>query len=269
MAMQPVTRPPDQSTFSADGRSAERFRVPKAAELVAGDLRRQIIRGELAEGDALPPEAELMQHFGVSRPTLREAFRILESERLISVRRGARGGARVHLPDIGVAAKYAGLMLQVKGATLSDVYAARLIVEPPMAGLLAKRRPKRETVLLREVLAEEEADLGKDPAAMAVHFARFHQLIVEGAGNVTLGVLAGMLASIVEKHLVAEITGKRDQAEQVRDNRRAYRAHKRLLELVEAQDAAGAEAFWRKHMEVAGEILLRDYGATTVVDLFS
>ncbi|EIV96383.1 transcriptional regulator, partial [Frankia sp. QA3] len=58
-------------------------RVPKTAELVAAHLRRQIVRGELHEGDALPPEAVLMEQFGVSRPTLREAFRVLESEALI------------------------------------------------------------------------------------------------------------------------------------------------------------------------------------------
>jgi DNA-binding GntR family transcriptional regulator len=119
------------------------------------------------------------------------------------------------------------------------------------------------------LLAEEEADLGRDAEAMAVHFARFHQLIVEGAGNVTLAVVVGMLAKIVEKHLVAEITTKRDKVQQVRDNRRAYRAHKKLLELVEAQDAEGAEAFWRTHMQVAGEMLLKDYGATTVVELLN
>ena len=69
-------------------------KVPKTAELVTAQLRSQIVRGDLREGDALPPEATLMTQFGVSRPTLREAFRVLESEALISVRRGARGGAR-------------------------------------------------------------------------------------------------------------------------------------------------------------------------------
>ena len=66
------------------------MRIPKMAELVAAHLRRQIVRGDLQEGDALPPETVLMEQFGVSRPTLREAFRVLESEALISVRRGAR-----------------------------------------------------------------------------------------------------------------------------------------------------------------------------------
>jgi len=63
-------------------------RAPKTGELVAGHLRRQIVRGELRPGETLPLEAELMEQYGVSRPTLREAFRILESETLISVRSG-------------------------------------------------------------------------------------------------------------------------------------------------------------------------------------
>src|SRR5439155_5195777 len=68
---------------------ARAVRVPKTAELVAAHLRRQIVRGELKEGDALPPETALMEQFNVSRPTLREAFRVLESEALITVRRGS------------------------------------------------------------------------------------------------------------------------------------------------------------------------------------
>ena len=67
-------------------------RAPKTGELIATHLRRQIVRGELRPGETLPAESQLMEQFGVSRPTLREAFRILESEPLISVRRGSRGG---------------------------------------------------------------------------------------------------------------------------------------------------------------------------------
>jgi Transcriptional regulators len=65
-------------------------RAPKTAELIATLYRRQIVRGELRPGDTLPSEQQLMGQFGVSRPTLREAFRILEAEDLISVKRGSR-----------------------------------------------------------------------------------------------------------------------------------------------------------------------------------
>ena len=60
-----------------------------------------VVDGQLKDGDFLPNEAELMAHFGVSRPTLREAVRVLESERLVEVRRGSRTGARVRVPGPG------------------------------------------------------------------------------------------------------------------------------------------------------------------------
>ena len=46
-------------------------RVPKAAELVASTLRRQIVTGQIPGDDYLPPESALLTQFGVSRPTLR------------------------------------------------------------------------------------------------------------------------------------------------------------------------------------------------------
>jgi DNA-binding FadR family transcriptional regulator len=227
------------------------------------------VRGELQEGESLPAEPELMRHFKVSRPTLREAFRILESERFITVRRGARGGARVQLPDPRVAAQYAGLLLQVRGATLGDVYQARLLIEPPLAGLFAERHPDVEVAQMRIVLTAEEQLIGRDPAGLAVLFSQFHQVIVNGAGNVTLAVLAGMLANIAEKHVAAEIAGKQGRPEQEADNRRAFKAHRRLAKLVEERNGPEAERFWRTHMEIAGQLLLKEYGSRTVVDLLA
>ena len=68
-------------------------RAPKTAELISNYLRTRIVRGELKPGEKLPSEAKLMEQFRVSRPTLREAFRILETESLISVRRGSAPSA--------------------------------------------------------------------------------------------------------------------------------------------------------------------------------
>jgi GntR family transcriptional repressor for pyruvate dehydrogenase complex len=73
--------------------------VPKAAELVAEALRARILRRQLLPGDRLPAESALMEQFGVSRPTLREALRLLEAQELLEVRRGARGGGVVRQPS--------------------------------------------------------------------------------------------------------------------------------------------------------------------------
>ena len=91
------------------------LREPKMADRVATQLRRMFIKGEIPEGTMLPPESELMERFGVSRPTLREAFRVLESESLIEVQRGVRGGAQVTSPTARDAGPLRGTDPRVRG----------------------------------------------------------------------------------------------------------------------------------------------------------
>ncbi len=248
--------------------STERVRVPKTAELVAAQLRRQIVRGELKEGDALPPEAELMEEFGVSRPTLREAFRVLESESLISIRRGSRGGARVHTPSTEVAARYAGLLLQYRGTTLGDVYEARLIIEPAAAGMLATSGSKKAKATLR-ALVEEEQDRWEDAEAFAHLSAELHEQLMELAGNDTLAVFASMLSEIIDLHQESVVKEGAAREASRRERRLAVRSHMKLVDLIDAGKAAEAERHWRAHMQATREYFgITGTGARTVVDLF-
>lgn len=235
-------------------------RVPKTAELVATHIRRQIVSGQLGEGDALPSETALMQEFSISRPTLREAFRILESERLITIRRGARGGARVQEPSIEVAARYAGLVLQHRGITLEDVLKARLVVEAPAVRVLASRKDR---VAVARKLQERLDTL--DPTESA-KFHEFNALVVELAGNETLVLVTAMLEYISS---VAAVTFARDhQPDRARLSRAAHRTRRKLIDLIRAGDADGAEKLWLDHLTEAGRILTEGVGGATIVDLF-
>lgn len=241
-------------------------RVPKMAELVARNLRRQIVRGELAEGDALPSEAALMQQFGVSRPTLREAFRVLESESLISVRRGAHGGARVHVPNADVAARYAALVLEHGGATLRDVYEARGVLEPACVATLARTRTRADLAVLRDALETSRA-MSDDPVRQMQEQSRFHRILVEMAGNQTMNLLTGMLRYIVDVANTSHARSDAGTPTGERAMRKGFKAHERLIELLEAREGAEAELLWRKHLTEADEYLLEGPSALTVLDL--
>lgn len=250
-----------------DARKTQRIgaqvRVPKVAELVASQIRRQIVKREISEGDALLPESDLMAEFGVSRPTLREAFRILESEGLITVTRGSRGGARVHAPEVSSVARYAGLYLQYKGTALEDVEAARAIVEPPAARMLARRNNPADCVRLRSLI-EEERVVEDDPEQFAELSTRFHELVMELAGGDTLTLVVGMLHDIIEKHAETSLYEHLD----LKNTRRAIRSQEKLVRLIEAGDEGGAEEHWRRHVTNAGQAMLRRAGRKAVVDLF-
>jgi DNA-binding FadR family transcriptional regulator len=245
------------------GRSSV-VRVPKTAELVASELRRRIIRGELKEGDNLPPESSLIEEFGISRPTMREAFRILETEQLISVSRGSRGGARVHLPEIEVVARYAGLYLQARNTKLADIYEARLLIEPAAVALIAKRRPKQVLAELRELLAEAKAHI-EDPEAYSHHIVQFHLRVVEASGNETLMLIAQVIHTILEASLLSAT-----KARYVIDwAKRGLRSEEKLLSLLEAGDEKAAEIHWRHHLRIGSEVILKHQGSRSIVEVLS
>src|SRR5262245_28731201 len=111
----------------ADRDPMESLRTPKLPAVVADALRRRILTGALRPGDNLPLEHQLAAQLGVSRPTLREALRVLEAESLIRTRRGSRGGAEVIGPSVESAARYVGYLLQFSGTTLDDLAKTRLL----------------------------------------------------------------------------------------------------------------------------------------------
>jgi len=124
--MQPLSNP-RQASGSGSGKGDE-IKAPakqKMAERVAAELRREIVTGKLRPGDRLHNERLLQEEFNISRPTLREALRMLESESLIVVTRGQFGGARVTEPDPNVLARQVGACMQMQGVTLRDVWLAR------------------------------------------------------------------------------------------------------------------------------------------------
>src|SRR5262245_54048967 len=123
-----VPRPKQRPTKGPE-RNAERPRAREKPQQIADELRRMIVSGELSEGDSLGREPELVERFGVSRPSLREALRILEAKGLISVVRGRGGGVVVHEPDERMAAHTAALVLQARNVSLADVNEARTLIE--------------------------------------------------------------------------------------------------------------------------------------------
>lgn len=239
-------------------------RSPKTAELVAGTLRRMVVDGTLKEGDFLPNEAELMTHFGVSRPTLREAVRVLEAERLVEVRRGSRTGARVRVPGPEIVARPAGLLLELSGATVADVMVARSGTEPMAARLLAESGNTEAFDELERMLTED-IPAGYESGRLAEATGVFHLRVVQLSGNTTLSIIAGMLHEITVRHTEVALRGERSLSKA--DYDKLLRSYRRLLKLVRAGDGAGAEAHWRIHLDAARQLMLAGLETIRVRDI--
>lgn len=239
-------------------------KVPKASELVAANLRRRIVTGDLTAGQLLPSEMVLMQEFGVSRPTLREAFRILESEAIITVLRGARGGGRVMEPDGYVAARYMGIFLQYQGVLLSDVYRARTEMQVAAVGMIGAGRGKSVVRELRKLVERgDELVARKDDVAFTAYSFDFHMAVIEGAGSTTLSALGRMLYHIFDTHNKAFIDAHPEGVETA-VSRTVQRAFGRLVDLLDQGMPAEAQRHWRKHLGAVERFMVEDPESTLV-----
>ncbi|MCT7657177.1 FadR/GntR family transcriptional regulator [Mycobacterium deserti] len=238
---------------------------PKAADVVAAALRRQIILGELSEGESFPPEGELLADLGVSKPTLRQAIRILESESLVSVRRGPRGGIHVSVPRVETAAGYAATVLEYRRTTTADLFEAAAALEGPCVAMLARSHTADQLHRLRAAVVAE-ADAADDPQRLVLLESDFHRLLIECAGNTTLRVLSEMVRVVIDAATRRYMSVTRPAVHGPAVAAGA-RTHRRVVDLIERGDAEAAETLWRKHIRETAAQVRRSGVAEKVLDV--
>lgn len=246
----------------------ERVRAPRTGEIIASNLRKLIVRGELRPGTRLPPESKLTAQLGISTPTLREALRILEADSLIIIRRGAGGGPEVCVPSPEVSARHFGLVLQSKGATLLDVFRIRQLIEPPAVRLVVMQTNKVVSPLLSDLVRQEWGAFEKQDINLLSHYmARFHDQLIEETGNKTLSIMMHMLNDVYEKHVTLELLGSDMNDKKLRATQLSIKSHEKLLGLIQAGDSKTAVAYWVDHLERVRKVLFKYHEAIEVIDV--
>lgn len=228
-----------------------RLTSPRIAQTIADELRRQIVDGELADGDLLPPQSVLVERFNVSLVSLREALRILETEGLVSVRRGNQGGAVVHAPDETTAAAMLGLLLQSKNVPLSDLAQALTEFEPACAGLAAQRVDRADTVVPElHRINSQMAERLDDGSAFTECGRRFHDMVVRGCGNRTMIAMVGCLEALWttrELQWAEESTATGDYPS-MSQRKAVLKAHEALTDAIAIGDPQRARRVAARHV---------------------
>jgi DNA-binding FadR family transcriptional regulator len=247
MSFRPADRPNDE------------VRVQKLSHVVAERLRAQIVQGERKPGDKLPSETELLQQFKVSRPTVREALRILEVESFISMGRGMRSGATVLAPSTERAAHYAAMVLATAGTTLGELHETRLILEPTLVMQLTRIRSKKLLDSLEHELDAGELALTTGELELAVRkLNAFHTMLIEASGNRALRLIVGIVRSLSDRSIdVLAETPRGGEVALRRNLQKTHAAYQQLLDLMKSGNDQEAQAFWRKYMERAQQFLER------------
>lgn len=249
-----------RATYDDRG-SRVQLHQPRVAEMVAGVLRERIVTGVLRDGDHLQRQEDMLEEFAVSRPSLREALRILEAEGLITVRRGNRGGALVHAPRAQNAGATIGLVLKTQQVGLGDLAAALSRLEPLCASLCAARADRVKKVLPRLREAHKATlDVLDDEVEFTRLSRRFHEDLVDSCGNETLKLVVGALESLWSRQEVAWARRATNAGGfPVRERRlEGMRAHERLIEMIETGDEVAVAEFARRHLDATQRYALSE-----------
>ncbi|MFC7016115.1 FadR/GntR family transcriptional regulator [Streptomyces viridiviolaceus] len=202
----------------------------KTARLVAG----QIVRYITMEGlDRLPPESELLQQYGVSRPSLREALRILEMYGVISLRPGPGGGAVVNPVASYQFATASSLYFHLLGLTMRDLVATRIQLEPLMARIAAER--------VKSGIPWDAQDPPKTRSPQPTS-TNFHFAVAKFAGDPILLLFADALRDIS-----VEISNGEHTPQGVRGDLSI--THAEIESAIVSGDPAEAEKLMRAHIE--------------------
>jgi GntR family transcriptional repressor for pyruvate dehydrogenase complex len=221
-----------------------------ASEDVAEQIRAQIATGRLKPGDMLPSETALLDLFKVARPTMREALRVLESDGLVKIERGIKGGARVQEPEVDRLARRVGLHLQLRGADLRDLMQAQVIIQPGLVALAAAARTDDDLADLRRLVDRVEACTNMREFAEAA--AAFLDRVIHAGHNQVLALLSELTSELLSKEIGSSLLSEHWLSE--RDDLIPWcvEQYGTLVDLLEQRDAAEAEAFWFKHLHEVG-----------------
>ena len=221
-------------------------RPTKISDRLARQIVDDILARDLRPGTMLPPEAEMVRDYKVSRGTLRESLRLLEVQGLLVVKPGPRGGPMVAEPDSLHFASMMKFYLRMQGATYREVLSARLAVEPMMARLAAEAQDEAGIQALRRTIAACQAAEIQDEAAWVRTSHELHSVIAGISGNKVLNLIGMALKDIY--HVWAQTSHT-----PLRLRSRVLEVHGQIADAIFRGDGAEAERLMREDMTSFGK----------------
>lgn len=211
----------------------------------------ELIREEhLRPGDRLPSARALAERFSVATPTLREALRRLQASGAIEIRHGSG----VYVSDtVGRLVMPNPNMPELHGDQLLELLDARLLVEPYLAGLAARRREPTGLSALRDTLATAERHLSGRPgddAALADATMAFHRAVAAASGH-------GVLHEVIDSLLWAHAGEQREILQLFDDRSRDHLEHRAVLDAIERGDVERASELMRGHLDDVKGVVAR------------
>ena len=243
------TPPPVSGPLSMDIAPVKSTRI---YEEIVRQIKGMIAEGRLKSGDQLPPERDLAEKFLVSRTSVREALRALESVGLIEIRPGE--GTFVREVSVEALVEPLALVLLAQREMIGELFEARRLLEPVIAGLAARRASREEVQEMERILDEQAKEIAAGNTGLAQD-AAFHAAIATAAHNRAITrIVHAVMDLLAQSREEAISTPGRPT--------RSHEDHRRVLDAIRGGDAAAAERAMQDHVVAVEGLVLRPQAKT-------
>lgn len=208
-------------------------------------LEEAIVDGRLAAGDRLPSERELVQQFGVSRTSVREALRVLEALGVVRVRPGPDHGATLVAGPVNTFRDFLQFQLALRHISIASLVEFRLVIESWAASTAAMRASDHNLMALERTVADMRGTL--EPIDFLTLDASFHLEVARLSGNELLVLVLEGARNAIERVMREAVTAAGDWPS-MRD--RLVREHEEILEAIIAREGSRAASLVARHIEV-------------------
>ena len=221
---------------------------------VAEVLKDWIADRGLKAGDRLPQERDLIELFGVSKGTIREALKALDAQGIIKTRTGPGGGAFIAPVTETGALELLGNYFFFKGLTIGDIYQLRIRLEPEATASVAGRLSEADFARLEskmKVYDHAPATIEEERQQRAAEL-EFHELLVEYCPNPLMTFVCRFLLSLLKNLTICRrIYGFPNP--ELREHGRSYQL--RLIAALREGDGEAARRIMDEHMRYAGHMM--------------
>ncbi|HEU5322841.1 MAG TPA: FadR/GntR family transcriptional regulator, partial [Methylomirabilota bacterium] len=213
---------------------------------IVRQVKAMIAEGRLKSGDQLPPERDLAEKFVVSRTSVREALRALESLGLVEIRPGE--GTFVRQVSVEALVEPLALVMASQREALGELFEARRLLEPSLAALAASRATPEELQEMERILEEQAKEVAAGRTGFAQD-ARFHAAIGAAAHNVAITRIAHAIMDL--------LTQSREESLNTPGRpTRSHEDHRRILGAIRRRDAGAASRAMLDHLVAVERLVL-------------
>lgn len=212
----------------------------KIYEMVMEQIKDIVKKGKLKSGDKLPPERDLCEKLQVSRASVREALKVLQTLGLIESKHGEGNFINENFENSLL--EPLSIVFLLLGSKSEDVLELRKIIEPQIAALAAKNIINEQLIELKEIM--NKLNNNSDVEICASLDKLFHYKIAQASGNHLISTIMFSISSLIEKYI--------ENSKIHTLNKTLIREHhEEILKALEDHDSAAVAAAVKKHLELS------------------